>query len=76
MRRWNVNCETVIRPICIDLSARKLKIFTVYTVIVYMYVLHLNKPGRVAQSVGHLTRRSEVMGSILGLATCFRFYFR
>ena len=34
------------------------------------------KPGRVAQSVGHLTRKSGVLGSILGLATYFRFSFR
>ena len=27
------------------------------------------KPGRVAQSVGHLTRKSGVLGSIPGLAT-------
>ena len=32
--------------------------------------------GRVAQSVGHLTRKSEVLGSIPGLATYFRFSFR
>ena len=32
-----------------------------------------DKPGRVAQSVGHLTRKSEVLGSIPGLATYFRF---
>ena len=31
--------------------------------------------GRVAQSVGHLTRKSEVLGSIPGLATYFRFSF-
>ena len=31
------------------------------------------KPGRVAQSVGHLTRKSVVLGSIPGLATYFRF---
>ena len=31
--------------------------------------------GRVAQSVGHLTRKSGVLGSILGLATYFRFSF-
>ena len=30
-------------------------------------------PGRVAQSVGHLTRRPRVLGSIPGLATYFRF---
>ena len=34
------------------------------------------KPGRVAQSVGHLTRKSEVLCSIPGLATYFRFSFR
>ena len=33
-------------------------------------------PGRVAQSVGHLTRKSEVLGSIPGLATYFRSSFR
>ena len=32
--------------------------------------------GRVAQSVGHPTRKSEVLGSIPGLATYFRFSFR
>ena len=30
-------------------------------------------PGRVAQSVGHLTRKSEVLGSIPGLANTFVF---
>ena len=32
--------------------------------------------GPVAQSVGHLTRKSGVLGSIPGLATYFRFSFR
>ena len=36
----------------------------------------LGEPGRVAQSVGHLTRKSGVLGSIPGLATYFRFSFR
>ena len=31
---------------------------------------------RVAQSVGHLTRKSGVLGSIPGLATYFLFSFR
>ena len=31
---------------------------------------------RVAQSIGHLTRTSGVLGSIPGLATYFRFSFR
>ena len=39
-------------------------------------VVQANKPGRVAQSVGHLTRKSGVLGSIAGLATYFRFSFR
>ena len=33
------------------------------------------EPGRVAQSVGHRTRKSGVLGSIPGLATYFRFSF-
>ena len=33
-------------------------------------------PGRVAQSVGHLTRKPGVLGLIPGLATYFRFFFR
>ena len=32
-------------------------------------------PGRVAQSVGHLTRKSGVLGSIPGPVTYFRFSF-
>ena len=35
-----------------------------------------NPPGRVAQSVGHLTRKSGVLGSKPCLATYFRFSFR
>ena len=34
------------------------------------------EPARLAQSVGHLTLKSEVLGSIPGLATYFRFSFR
>ena len=34
------------------------------------------RPGLVAQSVGHLTRNSGVLGSIPGRATYFRFSFR
>ena len=40
------------------------------------YFLKGPLPGRVAQSVGHLTRKSGVLGSIPGLATYFRFSFR
>ena len=38
--------------------------------------LSLVQPGQVAQSVGHLTRKSGVLDSIPGLATYFRFSFR
>ena len=36
----------------------------------------MSMPGHIAQSVGHLTRKSGVLGSIPGLATYFRFSFR
>ena len=36
----------------------------------------LGGAARIAQSVGHLTRKSGVLGSIPGLATYFRFSFR
>ena len=38
-------------------------------------VLLAQMPGRIAQSVGHLTHKSGVLGSIPGLATYFRFSF-
>ena len=42
----------------------------------YPRVLPGPTPGRVAQSVGHLTRKSGVLGSKRGMATYFRFSFR
>ena len=42
----------------------------------YGNTYRLNQPGRVAQSVGHLTRKPGVLRSIPGLATYFRFSFR
>ena len=47
-----------------------------YTVAAISYTPKRSEPGRVAQSVGHLTRKSGVLGSIPGLATYFRFSFR
>ena len=46
--------------------------------VISLHVKHLllPQPGRVAQSVGHLTHKSGVLGSIPGLATYFRFSFR
>ena len=39
---------------------------------VYQFMV---QPGRVVQSVGHLTRKSKVLGSIHGLAKYFIFSF-
>ena len=41
----------------------------------FIFLPCLRLPGRVVQSVGHLTRKSRVLGSIPGLATYFRFRF-
>ena len=38
--------------------------------------INVDGPGRVAQSVGHLTRKRGVLGLIPGLATYFRFSLR
>ena len=43
---------------------------------IHVHTSRHQPPGRVAQSVGHLTRKSGVLGSILGLATYFHFSFR
>ena len=40
------------------------------------FTVHECEPGCVAQSVGHLTHKSGVLGSIPGLATYFCFSFR
>ena len=39
----------------------------------FLFHFTAHVPGRVAQSVGHLTRKPRVLGSIPGLATYFRF---
>ena len=42
----------------------------------FFFLVQVQEPGRVAQSVGHLTRKSEVLVSIPGLATYLCFSFR
>ena len=42
----------------------------------FLFKLGKDKPGRVAQSVEHLTFKSEVLGLIPVLATYFHFSFR
>ena len=46
-----------------------------YTLFAQTFLLQCLEPGRIAQSVGLLTRKSGVLGSIPGLATYFRFSF-
>ena len=49
---------------------------TIHYIVVLPIAIFREKPGRVAQAVGHMTRKSGVLGSIPGLATYFRFSFR
>ena len=49
---------------------------SMYSVVKSFVRYKFTKPGRVAQSVGHPTHKSGVLGSIPGLATYFRFSFR
>ena len=51
-------------------------LFNIYFILSMKHFIRCSRPGRVAQSVGHLTRKSGVLGSIPGLATYFRFSFR
>ena len=55
-------------------QAQKVRFLVVYVLFSSWYLY--DGPGRVAQSVGHLTRKSGVLGLILGLATYLRFFFR
>ena len=70
-----------LKQIKLDISCFFFCIILNY-IIVYFDDLSLSNvssaalPGRVAQSVGHLTRKSEVLGSIPSLATYFRFSLR
>ena len=60
----------------LTLSQYKVTEIYFFTGATCIYSTCLEKPGHVAQSVGHLTRKSGVLGSIPGLATYFRFSFR
>ena len=51
-------------------------VMRVYKIVIPWFGRLHGMPGRVAQSAGHLTRKSGVLGSIPGLATYFRFSFR
>ena len=50
-------------------------IVDVEVILAALITFFVHPAGRVAQSVGHLTRNSWVLGSIPGLATYFRFSF-
>ena len=57
-------------------SFRKIPLFSEANKKYLTFFPFVKMPGRVAQSVGHLTRKSGVLGSIPGLATYFCFSFR
>ena len=67
-----------IKYINIKASAVKLNknVWPDAELICFYFTNEYQEPGRVAQSVGHLTHKSGVLGSIPGLATYFRFSFR
>ena len=80
--RSELSCkdETIAFLFSISIIASMLKTNILYYTVVVVAVVDLlsyvhGKPGRVAQSIGHLTRKSGVLGSIPGLATYFRFSF-
>ena len=50
--------------------------YTIFNRVCNYGIFPWDSPGRLAQSVGHLTRKSGVLGSIPGLASYFRFSFR
>ena len=69
MQRFNVSgCQKTV-------SETKYYLSTTIERPTYLSTL-TSAQGRVAQSVGHPTHKSGVLGSIPGLATYFRFSFR
>ena len=68
----NLAADELLNPSYHQLFTRS----TVSSAVHQKYSINKHRPGRVAQSVGHLTRKSGVLGSITGLATYFRFSFR
>ena len=78
-----ISLRILFPPLCLCLSVC-LSIFVstsphlgfLHTLINLYFLSSRREPGRVAQSVGHLIRKSWVLGSIPGLATYFRFSFR
>ena len=68
---------TISSVMLVDSTFKNLKslMFVTFLFIFFSYSF-LKRPGRVAQSVGLLTRKSGVLGSIPGLATYFCFSFR
>ena len=72
------NCQNLVLSgeMCFKCSAvRDWNLMMIKLLWIIIFTRYL-VPGRVAQSVGHLTRKSGVLGSKPGLATYFRFSFR
>ena len=73
LRRIDINTTSFRRHVPAGIwSYNQLETFStlIYTKLLY------HRPDRIAQSVGHLTCKSGVLGSIPGLARYFRFSFR
>ena len=66
----------VVLYVCINRRETTHFILEDILIIYATHAFQIQRPGRVAQLVGHLTRKSGVLGSIPGLATYFRFSFR
>ena len=68
---------SVFPYICLSFINRQMRCYFGFNDPLRQYFsLYRVVPGRVAQSVGHLTHKSGVLGFIPGLATYFRFSFR
>ena len=67
---WHIDLNLLLAFIFAQISLGLVRFQYKHTGILWL------SPGRVVQSVGHLTRKSGVLGSIPGLATYFRFSFR
>ena len=60
----------------IRFSLRDKQVFEITEVEIIRVDCKIRKLIKTMQSVGHLTRKSEALGSIPGLTTYFRFSFR
>ena len=81
-REESVACSVAVEMVDLPVSENQAKFEDEFgshegiDTVQFLYFLRLGSPDSVAQSVGHLTHKSEVLGSIPGLATYFPYFFR